>query len=52
MADAFDVITSDRPYRPALSKEEALKELKKYKWIYFDPLAVEALEDLYNSGVI
>ena len=52
VADAFDVITSDRPYRPALSKEEALKELKKYKWIYFDPLAVEALEDLYNSGVI
>ena len=52
VADTFDALTSDRPYRPALTKEEAIKELKKYKGIYFDPLIVEAAVGLYNTGQI
>jgi len=41
LADAYDAMTSDRPYRKAMSKEEAKKELKKYSGIYFDPKVVE-----------
>ena len=31
IADAYDAMTTDRPYRRALSKEEALFELKKFE---------------------
>jgi putative nucleotidyltransferase with HDIG domain len=41
VADAYDAMTSDRPYRKAMSKKEAKKELKKYSGIYFDPEVVE-----------
>lgn len=42
VADSFDSMTSDRPYRPAPSREYAVAELKKYSGIQFDPRAVEA----------
>jgi PAS domain S-box-containing protein/putative nucleotidyltransferase with HDIG domain len=41
-ADSFDSMTSDRPYRPAPSREYAISELKKYRGIQFDPQVVEA----------
>ncbi len=37
IADAYDAMTNDRPYRKALSKEEAIAELKKFSGIQFDP---------------
>jgi putative nucleotidyltransferase with HDIG domain len=40
-ADAYDAMTSERPYRKAMSKKEAERELKKYSGIYFDPGVVE-----------
>ncbi len=43
IADAYDAMTSDRPYRKAMSKKEAKKELKKYSGIYFDPKVTETL---------
>ena len=52
LADAFDAMVTDRPYRPALSKEEAMKEIKKYKGIHFDPRIVDVMESLYNNGEI
>jgi PAS domain S-box-containing protein/putative nucleotidyltransferase with HDIG domain len=42
VADSFDSMTSDRPYRPAPSREYAISELKKYSGIQFDPQVVEA----------
>lgn len=42
IADAFDAMTSDRPYRKALSIEEALAEIKKCTCTQLDPTAVEA----------
>ncbi len=36
VADAYDAMTSDRPYRKALTKDEALAELKKYSGKNFD----------------
>jgi len=41
VADAFDAMTSDRPYRKAMAKEQAKKELRKYSGIYFDPKVVD-----------
>jgi len=42
VADAFDAMTSDRPYRKAKSKDEAIEELKKNTGSQFNPIIVEA----------
>jgi HD-GYP domain-containing protein (c-di-GMP phosphodiesterase class II) len=44
VADAFDAMTSDRPYRSALSMESAICELRKHSGTQFDPAIVEAFE--------
>ncbi len=41
IADAYDAMTSDRPYRKAMSSEEALKELERFKGRQFDPMLVD-----------
>lgn len=43
VADAFDAMTSDRPYRPALSVEDALAEIAKGSGAQFDPVVAQAL---------
>ena len=42
VADVYDALTSDRPYRPALSKEAALNYIREQSDRHFDPQAVEA----------
>jgi HD-GYP domain-containing protein (c-di-GMP phosphodiesterase class II) len=39
--DAWDAMTSDRPYRKALGREIAVGELKKGSGTQFDPRVVE-----------
>ena len=41
VADSFDAMTSDRPYRKALTAKEALDELKRNKGTQFDPEIVD-----------
>lgn len=43
VADAFNAITTDRPYRRARSKEEALEILRGGSGKQFDPAVVDAL---------
>jgi GAF domain-containing protein len=43
LADAFDAMTSDRPYRPAMSVESALEEITRHVSVQFDRSATEAL---------
>jgi len=43
VADAFDAITSTRPYREALSVAHACEELKRHAGTQFDPECVRAL---------
>lgn len=42
VADAYDAMTSDRPYRKAMSREEAVAELKRCSGTQFDPKVVNA----------
>jgi putative nucleotidyltransferase with HDIG domain len=42
VADAFDAMTSERPYRRALSANEAFKELDQNAGSHFDPECVQA----------
>jgi len=41
VADVWDAITSDRPYRKGWSKEQALEHIKEQSGKYFDPQVVE-----------
>jgi len=42
IADAFDAMTSDRPYRPALGLDRAFAELERLAGTQFDPKMVQA----------
>src|SRR5262249_31820638 len=42
VADAFDAMTSPRPYRPAMPMEKALAELAAKAGTHFDPVCVNA----------
>jgi len=41
LADAFDAMTSDRPYRKALPYSVALQEIKRCRGTQFDPGIVD-----------
>jgi two-component system cell cycle response regulator len=42
VCDAFDAMTTERPYRQPISKEEAVSELRRCAGTQFDPMVVEA----------
>ncbi len=42
VADAYDAMTTTRPYRGKLEYKDALVELRRYAGIQFDPAVVEA----------
>lgn len=44
--DAYDAMTSDRPYRPAMTHEAALEELRANSGTQFDPQVVAAFEHM------
>lgn len=46
IADAFDAMTSDRPYRRAMSAETAMAELRKFSGRQFDPALLGPFEEL------
>jgi HD-GYP domain-containing protein (c-di-GMP phosphodiesterase class II) len=49
VADAFDAMTSARPYKNALSNEEALQELSIFAGRQFNPRLVEVLHKVIGS---
>lgn len=42
VADAFDAMTSERAYRPAMTLQEATREIKRCAGTQFDPVVVKA----------
>ena len=42
VADSYDAMTSDRPYRKGMPHNVAVDELIKFKGIQFDPQIVDA----------
>jgi HD-GYP domain-containing protein (c-di-GMP phosphodiesterase class II) len=46
VCDAFDAITSDRPYSPARSADDALAELRRCAGTQFDPAVVAMFADV------
>lgn len=52
VADTFDAMTSNRPYRKGLDPEVALAEIEKGGGTQFDPVCVGALVTAYRSGKI
>ncbi|MBC8248613.1 MAG: HD domain-containing protein [Anaerolineales bacterium] len=49
VADAYDAITSDRPYRKARSPEEALAIIREETGRQFDPAVVAAFEEVFRT---
>ena len=51
VVDSFDAMTTNRPYRRALSVKEALQELERCRGKQYDPRIVDALREvLTDSG--
>ncbi|MFQ5574386.1 MAG: GAF domain-containing protein, partial [Terriglobia bacterium] len=50
VADAFEAMTSDRPYRKALGVSEALLELTRYSNTQFDARVVASFARLVKNG--
>jgi HD-GYP domain-containing protein (c-di-GMP phosphodiesterase class II) len=50
VADAFDAMTSDRPYQPPMPIADALLELEQNAGSQFDPNVVDAMLDLAANG--
>jgi len=51
VADTFDAMTSDRPYRRALPWEAARDEIIRHSGSQFDPQVVEAFLEVYKEWV-
>ncbi|MBI5873327.1 MAG: HD domain-containing protein [Candidatus Omnitrophica bacterium] len=50
VADSYDAMISDRPYRCAFTKEQAIVELERCSGTQFNPHIVKAAISLYRRG--
>jgi putative nucleotidyltransferase with HDIG domain len=48
--DAYNAMTTDRPYRAAMAREQALDELMVHSGTQFDPLVVSAMTKIVVPG--
>lgn len=50
VADSFDAMTSDRPYRKGMPASEALRIMNEFAGSQFDPRILAAFKRVYDSG--
>ena len=50
LADSFDAMTSDRPYRKGMSIEDAIREITACKGLQFDPVLADLFIALNGVG--
>lgn len=50
IADAYDAMTNNRPYRAAMSDSEALAELERCAGTQFDPILVETMIQIIRQS--
>jgi putative two-component system response regulator len=50
VADTYDAIISDRPYRSANTNEKAIAELRTYAGKQFDPNVVDSFVEIMRNG--
>jgi PAS domain S-box-containing protein len=51
VADVFDALLSDRPYRPALSHDEAIEQIRRGRGTQFDPEVVDVLLEHLEDAI-
>ncbi|QSZ27608.1 HD-GYP domain-containing protein [Aceticella autotrophica] len=52
IADSFDAMTSNRIYRKAMSREEAIAEIKRNAGTQFDPALVEICQEILINKIL
>ena len=52
VADAYDAMITDRPYRKSLKKSDAINEIINYSGFQFDPMPVKAIVELHKIGIV
>jgi diguanylate cyclase (GGDEF)-like protein len=50
IADAYDAMVHDRPYRAAIGHRAAIAELRQHAQLQFDPVLVQLFCDLYAAS--
>ncbi|MBU4276253.1 MAG: PAS domain S-box protein [Proteobacteria bacterium] len=52
VADSYDAMLTQRPYRPPLSLEDTLSEIKQCSGGQFDPAVVDLFERVFRKGML
>jgi len=52
VADVYDALISERPYKHAWPRGEAVAEIRRLSGTHFDPAIVDAFIDLYATNVL
>jgi response regulator RpfG family c-di-GMP phosphodiesterase len=50
VCDAYDAMTTDRPYRKGIGVEEALQEIKRCRGKQFDPVMTDCFVEMISDG--
>jgi response regulator RpfG family c-di-GMP phosphodiesterase len=51
LCDTYDAMTTDRPYRKGLGKQETLAEIKRCKRKQFDPELTDCFVEMISDGI-
>lgn len=49
IVDSYDALTTDRPYKSAMSLEQALEELDRYDGVHYDSVMLKAFKEMMRE---